>query len=67
MKPLLQELKLLEEGVDGVKAGIVVYCGDNLELNNVGMFRRVFSSGHMCRYCVINYTSLNSTDGSIKV
>jgi hypothetical protein len=31
LKPLLEDLKLLEEGVDDIKAGILAYCGDNLE------------------------------------
>jgi hypothetical protein len=55
----------LEEGVEGLQAGIVAYCGDNLELHDFGGFRRVFNSGSICRYCHIDHSSLQETDGCL--
>ncbi len=55
MQPLVRDLKSLEEGVDGIKAGIVAYCGDNLEIHDLGMFQRHFSSGYTCHYCHVSH------------
>jgi hypothetical protein len=63
MQPLLADLQRLEDGVDGIQAGIVAYCGDNLELHDFGGFRRVFNSGSICRYCRAQHSSLQETDG----
>ena len=59
----MSELHELEnEGI----AGIAVYSGDNLELNELGMFHRSFSSGHPCRHCVIPYSDINECDGFLR-
>jgi hypothetical protein len=59
-EPLVTDLRYLEnEG----RAGVAVYCGDNLELNELGMFNRCFSGGHVCRYCTIHYRDLGACDG----
>lgn len=62
-KPLLNDLHQLEhEGT----AGIAVYSGDNLELNELGMFHRSFSSGYPCRHCVIHYSDMSECDGFLR-
>ncbi len=62
-QPLVSELHELEnEGI----AGIAVYSGDNLELNELVMFHRSFSSGHPCRHCVIPYSDINECDGFLR-
>jgi hypothetical protein len=48
------------------KAGVAVYCGDNLELHELGMFSRCFSGGHVCRYCTIHYQELGDCDGFLR-
>jgi hypothetical protein len=58
MQPLLDDLRRLEVGVDGIQAGIVAYCGDNLELHDFGGFRRVFNSGNICRFCHLQHSAL---------
>ncbi len=55
-------LELEQEGI----AGVAVYSGDNLELNELGMFHRSFSSGHPCRYCVIHYSDISCCDGFLR-
>jgi hypothetical protein len=54
--------QLEQEGI----AGVAIYSGDNLELNELGMFHRGFSGGHICRYCVINYKDLGECDGFLR-
>jgi hypothetical protein len=53
LQPLVQDLKALEEGVDGMKAGVLAYSADNLEVHDLGMFQRNFNSGYPCHYCLI--------------
>lgn len=55
-------LELEQEGI----AGVAVCSGDNLELNELGMFHRSFSSGHPCRYCVIHYSDISCCDGFLR-
>jgi hypothetical protein len=66
MQPLLDDLIQLEKGVDGIKAGIVAYCGDNLELNDFGEFQKNFNCGFFCRFCQIPYSALKDTDGYLQ-
>ncbi len=56
----MSDLRHLEQ--EGI-AGVAAYCGDNLELNELGMFNRVFNSGHSCRNCLIHYNNIGDTDG----
>lgn len=66
-EPLLNDLAFLEkEGIDGVKAGVVAYCGDNLELHDLGMFNRAFNGGHICRFCTISHKELSGCDGFVR-
>ncbi len=58
LDPVLKDLKALERGVDGLKAGVVAYCADNLEAHELGMFKRNFNSGYICRFCHINHRLL---------
>jgi len=46
-----------------MKAGIQAYIGDSLELHDLGMFNRSFSSGYVCRYCKIHYEELVNCNG----
>ena len=63
---LLADLKILEtEGVQVVKpiarrikAGLLLYSGDNLESHQVGGFSACFSSKDVCRFCHIQYADL---------
>lgn len=68
LQPLLDDLHTLEAGVDGLQAGIVAYCGDNLELHEFGGFRRIFNSGNICRCCHLQHSALQEFDhwGSCK-
>jgi len=60
---MVSDLQQLErEGL----AGIAVYSGDNLELNELGMFHRSFSSGNPCRHCVIPYDDIRDCDGFLR-
>lgn len=63
LQPLVSELKELEE--EGI-AGVAAYCGDNLELHELGMFHRAFNGGHVCRFCTIHYSELRTSDGFIR-
>jgi hypothetical protein len=63
---LIEDLLLLERGVDGLKAGVVLYIADNLEMHEIGGFNRSFSSGNICRFCHIHYTELPQCDGHIR-
>lgn len=62
-EPLVNDLRVLE--LEGM-AGVAAYCGDNLELNELGMFNRGFSGGHICRYCIIHYKKLGECDGFLR-
>jgi hypothetical protein len=62
LDPLIQDLLLLEKGTEGIQAGVVFYAGDNLELHEVGGFNRVFSSGHVCRFCQIHYSEVAGSE-----
>jgi hypothetical protein len=63
---LVEDLLQLEKGVDGLKAGVVLYIGDNLEMHEIGGFNRSFSSGHICRFCRIHYQEVHKCDGYIR-
>jgi hypothetical protein len=62
LAPVIRDLKSLEQGVDGLKAGIVAYCADNLEAHDLGMFQRNFNSGNICRFCHILHRFVLSFD-----
>jgi hypothetical protein len=62
-EPLVADLRHLEQ--EGI-AGIAVYCGDNLELHELGMFHRSFSGGHVCRYCLMHYGNIGDCDGFLR-
>ncbi len=65
-EPLLSDLRLLEEeGIDGEKAGVSLYCGDNLELHDLGKFNRSFNGGHICRFCTIPAKEVCDCDGLV--
>jgi hypothetical protein len=66
LEPLIQDLLLLEHGIDGLQAGVAFYAGDNLELHEIGGFNRVFSSGHICRFCQVHYSELAGSDGYLR-
>ena len=61
-RPLLQDLQDLEAGIvmNGVmvKAGIVLYSGDNLESHTIGGFQTHFNSGYICRFCEMQHKDL---------
>ena len=65
-KCLIEDLVLLEsEGVDinepvprTVKAGLLLYSGDNLEAHLIGGYSTCFSSKDVCRFCHIQYSDL---------
>jgi hypothetical protein len=61
--PIVSDLHELEQ--EGI-AGVAIYSGDNLELNELGMFHRSFSSGNSCRYCVIHYSEVSNCDGFLR-
>ena len=66
-KPLIEDLKKLEEGIlvdfpieKRVQLGLLAYSGDNLESHNLGGFSRCFSSKSICRFCHASYDQLQS-------
>ena len=59
----MRDLDLLEQ--EGI-AGVAAYCGDNLELHELGMFNRAFNGGHVCRFCTIHYKNLPDCDGFLR-
>ena len=66
-RPLINDLKKLEEGVQvdipfprTVKAACVVHCGDNLEQHNLGGYTGSFSSRDICRFCHIQHSDLEN-------
>jgi hypothetical protein len=65
-EPLISDLLLLEKGVEGLQAGVVLYVGDNLEMHEIGGFNRVFSSGHICRFCHVHFSELQHRDGHLR-
>ena len=64
---LIEDLKVLEsEGVYvtkpvemRVKAGVVLYCADNLEAHIIGGYSACFSSKDICRWCHAQYKDLD--------
>jgi len=66
-KPLLEDLKKLESGIDVggriVKVGLLCHVGDNLEQHLVGGFSGSFSSKDVCRACHQQYQDLDSISG----
>jgi hypothetical protein len=63
-KPLLDDLKKLEDGVtvngNIVKAGLLCHLGDNLEAHVVAGLSQCFSSGYICRQCHIQHADLQT-------
>jgi len=61
-KPLLEDLKKLEEGVtvNGrvIKAGLLCHLGDNLEAHIVAGMKQSFSAGFVCRQCHTQHADL---------
>ena len=65
---LVNDLMVLEkDGIEvqepverRVKAGVLLYCGDNLESHLVGGFSASFSSKDVCRHCHIQYSDLQT-------
>ena len=62
LKPLVEDLKKLEIGVDvkipvirRVKCGVLCYSADNLEAHLLGGFSGNFSSKDVCRVCHCQY------------
>ena len=65
-KPLIQDLKKMEEGIiinipepKVVKFGLLMYSADNLEASIVGGFSASFSSKSICRFCHCQYQDLS--------
>jgi hypothetical protein len=64
LKPLIDDLKKLEQGVviagrnAPVKAGLALWIADNLGAHEVAGLSKSFSSGHICRTCIITYAEL---------
>lgn len=61
-KPLLEDLKKLEDGVSVngrvVKAGVLCHLGDNLEEHIVAGMSQCFNAGFVCRQCHIQHADL---------
>ena len=59
---IVNDLKILEEGVlikgKLVKAGLLIYSGDNLESHHIGGFQTNFNKGYICRFCLIKHKDL---------
>lgn len=65
MEPLVEDLKLLETGIDvkvpesrKLKCGVLCYTCDNLEATVIGGFSGSFSSRDICRICHIQHSDL---------
>jgi hypothetical protein len=64
LKPLISDLQKLEQGVviDGydspVKAGLALWIADNLGAHEIAGLSKSFSSGNICRTCIITYAEL---------
>ena len=64
LKPLIEDLKLLELGIEmksptrKLKCGVACYVSDNLEASLVGGFSANFSSNDICRICHIQHKDL---------
>ena len=64
LKPLIEDLKLLELGIEmksptrKLKCGVACYVSDNLEASLVGGFSANFSSNDVCRICHIQHKDL---------
>lgn len=65
-KPVLQDLKQLEEGVlvDGelIRAGLLIYSADNLEAHEIAGIQTHFNSGYVCRFCKIKHNELGELE-----
>jgi hypothetical protein len=69
LKPLMDDLKKL--ATDGVwismkgggtyhfRGAVATFCGDNLSAHYLGGYRRTFSSGKVCRWCMADYKELS--------
>ena len=67
MKPLIDDLKKLEIGVEikvpetrRLKLGVLCYTSDNLEATVIGGFSGSFSSRDICRICHIQHKDLEN-------
>ena len=65
LKPLVKDLKELEEGIyinfpirRQVQLGVLVFSADNLEAHTLGGFSKCFSSKDICRFCHCQYDEL---------
>ena len=65
LKPLVKDLKELEEGIyinfpirRQVQLGVLVFSADNLEAHTLGGFSMCFSSKDICRFCHCQYDEL---------
>lgn len=68
MKPLITDIQWLETeglkvnfcGADTIfKGTVATISGDNLAIHEIGGFRQCFSSGKMCRHCLIDSKNLH--------
>jgi hypothetical protein len=69
LKPLISDLRTLEtEGMSiktdadskTIKGTIATISADNLAAHDIGGFRKTFSSGHVCRFCMITHDNLSN-------
>lgn len=69
LRPLLEDLSHLEYNGISVTVngetlqfygGMATISGDNLGLNDIGGFRKCFSSGKFCRFCMVDYKEFKS-------
>lgn len=69
LKPLVDDLKQLhEQGLSFNLAGankkaevlVLAFCGDNLSMNRLGGFTCCFSSGRVCRFCMVSAHQLSN-------
>ena len=67
IKDMIRDLKTLEsDGIEvivdqehfTVNGSVVTVSGDNLSLHALGGFNPVFSSGRICRHCMVCYSNL---------
>jgi hypothetical protein len=64
LKPLIEDLKKLEEGVDvegydlPVKGGLGLWLADNLGAHELSGLSSCFSSGNICRTCIATFKEI---------
>ena len=68
MQPLIKDIEKLEVegirvnfcGVDTIFIGtLATISGDNLASHQIGGFRQCFSSGKICRHCLVDYKNMH--------